>query len=76
MKILFREFAFLTILFAVSVLVPVTLLQAEETDFSCMSYRVKGKIQVSANYKEFDIILENRCHGSVYWSMCIERMDP
>jgi len=76
MKIPFRKLAFLTILFTVSISLPVTLLQAEETDFSCMSYRVKGKIQVSANYKEFDIILENRCPGSVYWSMCIERMDP
>jgi hypothetical protein len=76
MKILFRKFAFLTILFAVSVLVPVTLLQAEEVDFSCMNYLVKGKTQVSEHYKEFDIVLENRCPGTVYWSMCIERMDP
>ncbi len=76
MKTLFRKFAFLTILFAVSVSIPVTLLQAEEVDFSCMSYKVKGKIQVSEKYKEYDIGIHNRCPGSVYWSMCIERMDP
>jgi len=76
MKILFRKITFLTILFAVSASIPVTTLQAEEVDFSCMSYKVKGKTQVSDNYLEYDIVLENRCPGSVYWSMCIERMDP
>lgn len=76
MKILFRKFTFLTSLLAVSVSIPVTFLQAKEVDFSCMSYEVKEKIQVSNIYREYDIILENRCPGSVYWSMCIERMDP
>ncbi len=76
MKTLFRKFAFLAILSAVSVSIPLTLLQAKEVDFSCMSYKVKEKIQVSEHHKEYDIILENRCPGSVYWSMCIERMDP
>ncbi len=76
MKTLFRKFVYITIFFAVSVSIPVTLLQAEEVDFSCMNYLVKGKTQVSEHYKEFDIVLENRCPGTVYWSMCIERMDP
>jgi hypothetical protein len=76
MKTLFRKFAYITIFFAVSVSIPVTLVQAEEVDFSCMSYNVKGKTQVSENYKEYDIVVHNRCPGSVYWSMCIERMDP
>ena len=76
MKAFFRKIVILTILFAVSVLVPVTFLQAEEVDFSCMNYLVKGKTQVSENYKEFDVVLENRCPGTVYWTMCIERMDP
>ena len=76
MKILFRKSAFLTSLFAISVAIPVTLLQAEEVDFSCMSYLVKGKIQVSEHLKEYDIVLENHCPGTVHWSMCIERMEP
>ena len=76
MKTLLTKFVFSTILFAVSVSIPVTLLQAEEVDFSCMSYIVKGKTQVSENYKEYDIAVYNRCPGAVYWSMCIERMDP
>ena len=76
MKTLFRKFTFLTILFAVGVSVPVTQLPAEDVDFSCMSYEVKGKIQVSTHRKEYDIILVNSCPGSVYWSMCIELMDP
>lgn len=76
MIIPFGKLAFLTTLLTVSLSLPVTLLQAEETDFSCMSHKVKGKIQVNDNYQEFDIILENRCPGPVYWSMCIERMDP
>jgi hypothetical protein len=76
MKTLFMKITFLTILFVVSVSIPMTLLQAEEVDFSCMSHLVKGKTQVSEHYKEFDIVMENRCPGTVYWSMCIERMDP
>jgi len=76
MKITFRKIAYLTILFAVSISSPVTLLQAEEIDFSCMSYKVKLKAQLHGNYKEFDIALENLCPGPVYWSMCIERLDP
>ena len=76
MKTLLTKFVFSSILFAVSVSIPVTLLQAEEVDFSCMSYIVKGKTQVSENYKEYDIAVHNRCPGAVYWSMCIERMDP
>jgi len=76
MKTLFRKFTFLTILCAVGVAIPVTHLPAEEVDFSCISYQVKGKIQVSTHRKEYDIVLENSCPGSVYWSMCIELMDP
>lgn len=76
MKTLFRKFALLITLIAVIFSIPVTLLHAEEVDFSCMSYHVKGKIQVSERYKEFDIVLNNHCPGAVYWSMCIERMHP
>jgi hypothetical protein len=50
--------------------------QSPAVDFSCMTYSVKGKTQVSERYKEYDVILQNRCPGSVYWSMCIERVDP
>ena len=51
-------------------------LRAAETDFSCVNHEVRGKIQVAERYKEYDVILQNRCPGAVYWSMCIERMDP
>lgn len=51
-------------------------LRAAETDFSCMNHEVRGKIQVAERYKEYDVIVQNRCPGPVYWSMCIERMDP
>ena len=76
MTTLLRKFALLICLFAVSVSIPVAPLWAAEVDFSCVSSKVKGKIQVSAHHKEYDIVLENHCPGSVYWSMCIERMDP
>ena len=66
----------MTILFAISLSIPAPVLQAEAVDFSCMSYKVKGKIQVTTDRKEYDVILENLCPGTVYWSMCIERMDP
>ena len=51
-------------------------LRAAETDFSCLSHEVRGKIQVAERYKEYDVVVQNRCPGPVYWSMCIERMDP
>lgn len=51
-------------------------LPAAETDFSCMNHEVRGKIQVAERYKEYDVVVQNRCPGPVYWSMCIERMDP
>jgi hypothetical protein len=49
---------------------------AEEIDFSCMSYKVWPKSHLSHQYREFDIVLQNSCPGPVYWSMCIERIDP
>ena len=65
--------ASLAVIFMVN---PVMPLQAAEVDFSCMKDRVREKIQVSGRFKEFDVILENHCPGPVYWSVCIERMDP
>jgi hypothetical protein len=50
--------------------------KAEEVDFSCMSYKVWGKGHVSADYRDFDVVIYNRCPGAVFWSMCIERIDP
>ena len=49
---------------------------AAEVDLSCMSYEVRGKTQVSEKYKEYDVVVFNQCPGPVYWSMCIERLDP
>jgi hypothetical protein len=53
-----------------------SLAQAQEVDFSCMSLQVLGKIQTAERYKEYDVVLKNQCPGPVYWSMCIERLDP
>jgi len=49
--------------------------KAQEADLSCMNYRVLDKIQVAERYNEYDVIVENRCPGAVYWTMCIERLD-
>lgn len=49
---------------------------AQEVDFSCMKEWVRGKPQLSDQYKEYDVILHNQCPGSVYWNLCIERVDP
>lgn len=49
---------------------------AQEVDFSCIKQWVRGKAQLSDQYKEYDVILHNRCPGAVYWSLCIERVDP
>lgn len=76
MKITLNSNTFFVSLALILSFVPVSALLAEEIDFSCMKQRVLGKTQVSKNYKEFDVILENRCPGRVYWSMCIERMNP
>lgn len=67
---------FLASLAAYFALIFAAPLAAEEIDFSCMKDRVRAKIQVSQRYQEYDVIVENRCRGTVYWSMCIERMDP
>lgn len=49
---------------------------AAEVDLSCMSHSVLGKKPVTDRYKEYDVVLTNRCPGPVYWTMCIERLDP
>ena len=67
---------FPAILIFVLFLIPVTAAQAKEVDFSCMSYKVWGKGHVSANFKDYDVVIYNRCPGAVLWSMCIERIDP
>jgi hypothetical protein len=50
--------------------------RAAEVDLSCASHTALGKIQVAERYKEYDVVLHNRCPGPLYWSMCIERIDP
>ena len=50
--------------------------QGESVDFSCMKVQVRPIIQVTDRHKEYDIVVRNKCPGGVYWSMCIERMDP
>jgi hypothetical protein len=69
-------------IFAISVFfylaspLPVTAAESGAVDFSCMRDSVRGKIQVSDRYKEYDVVLDNRCPGGAYWKMCIERIDP
>jgi hypothetical protein len=41
-----------------------------------MGVQARGKTRVAERYKEYDVVLENRCPGPVYWAMCIERVDP
>jgi hypothetical protein len=50
--------------------------RASEVDFSCMSYKVWPKSHISDQYTSYDIVIQNACPGSVYWEMCIERLDP
>jgi hypothetical protein len=55
--------------------VPSRAIQAAEIDFSCMSYKVWPKSHLSRRYRTYDIVLQNRCPGPVYWAMCIERVN-
>lgn len=64
-------------LFGLSLLLgPGWSLLAADVDFSCMDYTVRGKTPLTDRYKEYDVVLQNRCPGPVYWAMCIERVDP
>ncbi len=74
MNKIFKSGALFISLAAIGISIPQTDLQAEEVDFSCMSYLVREKVQVTNRYKEVDIVLRNRCPGAVYWSMCIEEL--
>jgi hypothetical protein len=74
MKSILKPFTWSFCLTAILIFNPLLPLQAEEVDFSCMKHRVRAKIAVSDRFREFDVIVENRCPGPVYWSMCIERM--
>jgi hypothetical protein len=67
---------FPVILAIVLLVFPAMAAQASEVDFSCMSYKVWSKEHLSDRYRDFDIVLQNDCPGAVYWSMCIERVDP
>ena len=57
-------------------LAPYEQAEAEDVDFSCMSYRIWDKSQLSDRYSEHDVVLTNSCPGAVYWAFCIERVDP
>jgi hypothetical protein len=52
------------------------VVEAAEVDFSCMSSAVRGKTPLTDQFKEYDIILTNNCPGPVYWTMCIQRLEP
>lgn len=57
-------------------LASMSAVHAAEIDFSCMSHKVWSKSHLSDQFREYDIVLKNNCPGAVYWSMCIERLDP
>jgi hypothetical protein len=54
----------------------IAVAEAAPVDFSCMDHMVRGKTPLTDRYKEYDVIITNGCPGPVYWTMCIERMDP
>jgi len=58
------------------ILLPLSPVSAEETDFSCVQQQVRAKTMVTERLQEFDVILKNDCPGSVNWTLCIERMNP
>src|SRR5210317_1946449 len=78
MKIQLNTYAFIIRNMMVVAMLATTLSGAEaaEVDFSCMSFSVRGKTPLTDQFKEYDVILTNRCPGPVYWTMCIERLDP
>ncbi|MEJ2384882.1 MAG: hypothetical protein P8Y54_10850 [Xanthomonadales bacterium] len=41
-----------------------------------MKEEVRSIIQVTDAHQEYDVRMRNECPGAVYWSTCIERMDP
>jgi len=74
-RILLRRRAILPVWIACAVLCS-PLAKAATVNFSCMSYEVNGKPQVTDRYKEYDVVLRNQCPGAVNWNLCIERLDP
>jgi hypothetical protein len=76
MKTILKPLAWSASLAVIFILNPILPVHSEEVDLSCMKHRVRAKIAVSNRFREFDVIVENRCPGPVYWSMCIERLDP
>ena len=61
-----------------SLLVPAQTIaaDAENDTFACMKEQVRPIIQVTDQHQEFDLVIRNECPGDVYWSVCIDRMDP
>lgn len=72
----FKSFGTAAALAAVPLFFSSPSANAAEVDFSCMDLNVKGKRQVTESYKEYDVIIQNNCPGTAYWSMCIDRLDP
>jgi hypothetical protein len=75
MKIDVKTAGYTTFLIALLVIPPAQA-TAEEVDFSCVKEEVRSIIQVTDAHQEFDVRMRNQCPGAVYWSTCIERMDP
>lgn len=75
MKFDCKTAGYTTFLTGLLVTLPVSAV-AEAVDFSCVEEDVRSIIQVTDAHQEFDVIMRNKCPGAVYWSTCIERMDP
>jgi hypothetical protein len=75
MKIDGKTASYTTFLITLLVSQPVTV-SASEVDFSCVKEQVRSIIQVTDAHQEFDVVMRNECPGALYWSTCIERMDP
>lgn len=55
---------------------PALAAESGGVDLSCVKHFVRAKTIITDRYKEYDVVLHNQCPGPVYWSMCIDRIDP
>jgi hypothetical protein len=75
MKNSYKTAVYLTF-FLLFLAAPMAAAEEPETGFSCMKEQVRPIIRVTDEHQEYDVVVRNQCPGSVYWAMCIERLDP
>ena len=56
--------------------IPASISLADEPDLSCVDQDLRERIQLSQQYREYDIVIRNACAGAVFWAMCIQPFDP